>query len=148
MRIAYINSDEVNQAVAARMAGELGVVVCDMHPEGPPQDGMYDAVLYNLDDVMRHRGVDVLAEVLRGPSTCPKAVHGYCLTEDQAASLRLHGVAVAQRLQFDLFRTLCRTVLLNLASVPPDDALMEETWIDLAEEPAPRHRIASPHRAR
>jgi hypothetical protein len=130
MRIAYINTDDVNRAVAARMARTLGVVVWDLHPKDPPPDGMYDAVLYNLDDMMRHRGGDVLAEILRGPSTCPKAVHGYGLSEHQAATLRLRGVAVAQRLQLDLIQTLYRTSVLNLVSVPPDDALVDETWID------------------
>jgi hypothetical protein len=118
MRIAYMNSDEVNQAVADQMARKLGVVVFGLDPEDPPPDELFDAVLYNLDDVPRHRRGDVLVEVLHGQSTCPKAVHGYGLTEDQAASLRLHGVAVAQRLQLDLFWILCQTVLRNLASVP------------------------------
>jgi hypothetical protein len=124
VRIAYVNTDEVNQAVAAQMAVKLGAVVCDLHPKDPPPDGMYDAALYNLDDVPKHQRDDVLEEILRGPATCPKAVHGYDLSEDQAALLRLRGVAVAQRLQLGLFRILCRTVLQNMASVPPDDALL------------------------
>jgi hypothetical protein len=81
----------------------------------------------------RHRRSDILEEILRGPSTCPKAVHGYDLSENQVASLRLHGVAVAQRLRLELVRILCRTVFQNRASVPPDDALAEETWINVAE---------------
>jgi hypothetical protein len=133
MRIAYINIDEVNLAVASRMAEKHGAVVCGLPPEGPPPDGIYEAVLYNLDDVPRHRRGEVLAELLRGPSNRPKAMHGYDLSEDQAAALRLRGVAVAQRLQPELVRILCQTVLQNLASVPPDDALAEETWINLAE---------------
>jgi hypothetical protein len=148
MRIAYINSDEVNRAMVARMAEMLGVRVCDMHPDGPPPDGRYDAVLYNLDDVARHRGDGLLAEVLRGPSGGPKAVHGYCLSEDQAASLRLRGVAVAQRLQPDLLRALCRAVLQGLSSVPPDDALVDDTWMDLDEEPGPSRRAAGSRRSR
>jgi hypothetical protein len=133
MRIAYINTDEVNQAVAAQMAGKFGAVVCDLHPKDPPPNGKYDAVLHNLDDVPRHRRRDVLAEILRGLSTCPTAIHCYDLSEDLAASLRQHGVSVAQRLHLDLFRILCRTVLQNLANVPVGDASVEETWIDLAE---------------
>jgi hypothetical protein len=133
VRIAYINTDEVNQAVSARMARQCGAVVRSLRREDPSPGGKYDAVLYNLDDVPRHRRDEILEELLRGPSTCPKAVHGYDLSDDQVVSLQLHGVAVAQRLQPELIRILCRTVLQNLASVPPDDALVEETWINLAE---------------
>jgi hypothetical protein len=132
MRIAYIDTDEVNQAVAAQMAKKLGAVVCALNPKDLPPDGVYDAVLYNLDDVPRHRQRDVLDQIVESRSTCPKAVHGYSLSEDQALSLRRHGVAVAQRLQPDLLRILCRAVVRKLESVPPDDALVEETWINPA----------------
>jgi hypothetical protein len=133
MRIAYMNTDEVNEAVAAQMARKLGADVCGLHPTHSPPAGLYDAVLYNLDDVPRHRRRAVLAEILDSLSTCPRAVHGYDLSEDAASALRLRGVAVAQRLQLGLFRILCRSVLQGLTSVPPDDALLEETWICLAE---------------
>jgi hypothetical protein len=136
MRIAYINTDEVSQTVAAKMARKFGAAVYELNPKDLPTDVRYDAVLLNLDGVPRHRQGEVLAELLRGPWTCPKAIHGYDLSENQAGSLRLQGIAVAQRLQFDLFRILCRAFLQNLTSVPPDDALAEETWIDLAAQPA------------
>jgi hypothetical protein len=139
MRIAYVNTDEVNKTVAARLARKFGAVIQQIHPKDLPTNGKYDAVLYNLDDVPRQRQGDILTELLRGSPTCPKAVHGYDLSEAQAGSLRLSGVAVAQRLQLELFRILWRTVVLNLASVPPDDALAEDTWIDLAQLPAAPH---------
>jgi hypothetical protein len=133
LRIGYVNNDEVNQALASRLAEEHGAVVCGLHPDGPMPDGMYDAVLYNLDEAPRLRRGDVLAEILRSPSECPKAVHGYDLSEDEVIWLRLHGVAAAQRLQQDLVQVLFRAILLNQASVPPDDALGEETWVSLAD---------------
>src|SRR5262249_21643996 len=87
-------------------------------------------------ELPRHRRDEVIAAILRSPSSCRRAVHGYDLSEGQAASLRMHGVAVEQHLQFDLFRSLCRTCVQALASKPRDDGLSEETWIDLAEQPA------------
>jgi hypothetical protein len=133
MRIYYINNDEVNLAVANRMAARFGAIVCPVHPHDRLPDGRHDAVLYNLDDVPRYRQGNVLAEILCGPSARPMAVHGYGLSEDLAVSLRLHGVAVAQRLRPDLFRLLCRAILENQAGVPPDDALVEDTWTNLAK---------------
>lgn len=133
MRIAYLNTDEVNQAVAAMMASTYGDVVHGLRPKDAPPDGRYDAVLYNLDEVPWHRRRESLADILYGPSTCPKAVHGFDLSEEEAEMLRLHGVAVAQRLQPELFQVLHRTVLRNLLRVPPDDALLEETWINVAD---------------
>jgi hypothetical protein len=133
MRIAYINIDEVNQDAATKLARKYGCVVCALPPKEEPPEGRYDAVLYNLDDVPKHLRRDLFSEILWGHSTCPIAVHGYGLSEDQAASLRLRGVAVAQRLHPELFRLLYRTVIQNLASVPPEDALVEETWINLPE---------------
>jgi hypothetical protein len=132
MRIAYVNTDEVNHSVAAQMAGRYGAVIDRLHPEEPLLDVPYDGVLYNLDAVPRHRRRDVLAQIVRSRPTCPKAVHGYSLAEDQAFSLRQHGVAVAQRLQSELLRILCRAVIRKQGSVPPDDAIVEETWINLA----------------
>ena len=57
MRIAYVSTDEVDQALAARIAAECGAVVCNLLPHDPPPDGLFDAVLYNLDDVPRDRAV-------------------------------------------------------------------------------------------
>ena len=50
MRIAYVNTDEVNQDLAERTASEYCAAVCIPVPEGPPPDGLFDAVLYNLDE--------------------------------------------------------------------------------------------------
>src|SRR5262249_910703 len=60
MRIAYMSTDEVNQAMATLMARKLGAVVCCLNPQDRPPDGQYDAVLSNLDDVPRHRRRDIL----------------------------------------------------------------------------------------
>jgi hypothetical protein len=133
MRIGYVTTDEVNLAWAALMARKCGAVVRRWVSKLAPPDGTFDAILYDMDDVPRFRQGEILAQLLRARSTCPRAVHGYALSEDEAASLRMQGVVVAQRLQLELFRILCRAVRQQLASVPPDDALLEETWISLAE---------------
>ncbi len=53
MRIAYLNKDEVNQHLAERMAAEYGAVICKLLSGEPFPDGLFDAVLYNLDEVPR-----------------------------------------------------------------------------------------------
>ena len=133
MQIAYVNTDQVNQAEAMKMAKKYGAVVYGLRPKDPSPEGRYDAILYNLDDVLRHERSRIIEGILERPSSCPKAVHGYDVSEDEINLFRLHGVAVAQRLQPELVRILCRTAFQNLASVPPDDTLLEETWISLAE---------------
>jgi hypothetical protein len=45
--------------------------------------------------------------------------------------LRLNGVAVAQRLHKALVRTLVKAVRQCLATVPPDDAITDLTWVNL-----------------
>src|SRR5262249_19593742 len=131
MRIAYVTTDEVNLALAARMARPLDAAVIRLNPEDVGPHGRFDAVVYDLDHVPPDERPALLDEILSGPPTCPRAVHGYVLSDEEAAALRLRGVAVTQRLQLDLFRTVRRAVLQNLATVTPDDALTDLTWINL-----------------
>jgi hypothetical protein len=109
----------------------IGITICGPgHGDRSPAI-RHAAVVYDLDAMPRPRRCDLLRELMRGPSTCPTAVHGYALTEDQAALLSRRGVAVAQRLEPDLFQILRRTVLQNLSAVCPEDALVEKTWINV-----------------
>jgi hypothetical protein len=133
MRIAYVTTDEVNQAMVARIAEPFGAAVTQYDPGRPGTNGRFDAVLYDLDCVPAGDRMALLVEILSGSSPQPKAVHGYCLSEEQAAVLRRHGVAVAQRLQPKLVRTLCRATLRSLTTAPPDNAMTELTWINLIE---------------
>jgi hypothetical protein len=121
------------------MAGRVGATVGRLGLDDGVPEGSYDAVLYDLDDVPAHRQRDVLLEILRGAAAGPRAVHGYGISEKQAISLSLRGVAVAQRLDLDLFRVLWRAVRRNPARIPPDDALVERTWVMLAD-PTNSHR--------
>jgi hypothetical protein len=131
MRIAYMNIDEVNHAVAAQMAKKYGAVVCSLRPNERPPDGKYDAVIYNLDEVSRESRGDYLAQILHSPLRCPRAVHGYDLSDEEAITLGLAGIAVSQRLELGLIGVLCRTIVQRISNVPPDDALSDETWINV-----------------
>jgi hypothetical protein len=132
MRIAYVTADEVNLALAARMARPLGAAVTPSHPEAARPRGRFDAALYDLDGVPPDDRPALLDAILSGPPGCPRAVHGYGLSGEQAAAIRSHGVAVARRLHPDLIRALCRAALRDLTTVPPDDARTDLTWVDLA----------------
>jgi hypothetical protein len=131
MRIAYVTTDEVNQALAAKMAAECGAVICALLPKDPLPAGQFHAVLNDLDDVQKHKRGEVIAQILRSPSTCPRAVHGYDITDRQAKDLRRHGIAVGQRLHRALIRTLCKAAQPSRATVPPDGELTDLTWVNL-----------------
>src|SRR5689334_22481470 len=106
MRIAYVSTDEVDQALVARIAAECGAAVCTRLPKDPPPDGLFDAVLYNLDDVPRDQRPALLDELRRAGGDRPTAVHGYDITVEQAQALDRNGVAAARRLHPGLIRRL------------------------------------------
>ena len=134
MRIAYVNTYEVNQDLAERTASEYCAAVCIRVPEGPPPDGLFDAVLYNLDEVPRDQRSALLERLCQATPHRPTAVHGYDITDEQARTLRRHGVAVAQRLHPALLRSLCKAARLRShATVPSDGALTDLTWVNLAK---------------
>ena len=108
MRIAYVAIDEVNQALADRMAAKCGAIICHLRPGEVHPDGQFDAVLYNLDDVPRDQQPAFLEGLCLGAPDCPSAVHGYAIADEQAQALGRQGVAVAQRLHPALLRSLCR----------------------------------------
>jgi hypothetical protein len=131
MRIAHITTDEVNQALAVQVARPLGAAVTPLGPDEMSTQGVFDAVLYDLDRLPPDRRQGLLDAIRSATTALPKAVYGYCLSDEQARKLRLHGVAVAHRLHAALIRTLANAVRQNLAAGPPDDAIEELTWINL-----------------
>jgi hypothetical protein len=131
MRIAHITTDEVNQALADRAARPLGVLVTALATEDNLTDTRFDAVLLDLDRVSPERRQTLLDEVRSEATAMPIAVYGYCLSDEQARKLQFHGVAVAQRLHAALIRALAKAVCRDLASVPPDDAITDLTWVNL-----------------
>ena len=103
------------------------------HPSDAPPGEPFYAVLHDLDAVPADLRPEFLTRVVSGLRHLPMAVHGYSLSEQQAEALCRRGVAVAQRLHLDLFRTLCRSVRRCLESVPPDDALTDLTWVNVVD---------------
>ena len=131
MRIAYMTTDEVNRASAAQMAGEFGAFICALAPKDSPPDNQFLAVLYDLDDIERQQRAELVAQIVSRASTRPTAVHGYDITDEQAATLRRHGVAVSKRLHAGLIRSLCKAAQPSRATVPADDDRTELTWVNV-----------------
>jgi hypothetical protein len=107
MRIAFLTTDEVNEARAREMALACGVALFPLAPKDEPPDGEYDAVLCDWDFWPAERRQDLLAGPDGRPHR-PLAVYGYCLDEGQAKALRSRGVAVYVRLRPKVFRQLRR----------------------------------------
>jgi hypothetical protein len=133
MRIAYMTTDEVNQTLAAKMAAECETDLYVRLPLDPPPDGQIDAELYDLDHPQKHRRGDIVALILRSPSTRHIAVHGYDVSDEQVKALRRHGIIVGRRLRFGLIRSLCKAAQPSRATVPPDDERIELTWVNVVK---------------
>jgi hypothetical protein len=131
MRIAHITTDEFNHALAVRAAGRLGAAVTQLVTEDILTGERFDAVLLDLDRVSPDRRQGLLDAIRSEATALPVAVYGYCLSDEQARKLRFHGVAVGQRLHKALVRSLVKAVRQNLATVPPDDAITDLTWVNL-----------------
>ena len=93
-------------------------------------------------EAIRPPAEDVAHDLLHGIAREREAV----LLGDELATERQHakGKLTARErlellldagsfLELDLFRVLSRAVIRKLARVPPDDALVEDTWIMVAE---------------
>ncbi len=133
MRIAYVATDEVDQDLVAQVAAEYGAVVIARLPNDPPPDGLFDAVLYNLDDVPRDERSALLDGFCRNKPAHPTAVHGYDITDEQARTLNRHGVAVSRRLHRDFLHCLFTAARQGREAVQPDDAQTDLTWVNLAK---------------
>jgi nitrate reductase cytochrome c-type subunit len=131
MRIAYMTNDEVNRALAAQMAGECGAFLCALAPTESPSDDQFHAVLYDLDVLPRLQRAELVAQIVSSPSTRPRAVHGYDITDEQARILRRHGVAVSHRLRAGLIRGLCKAAQPSRETVSTEEDRTELTWVNL-----------------
>jgi hypothetical protein len=105
MRIAYLTTDEVNEALAREMARDCGIDLYPLAPKDGPPDTGYDAVLCDWDFWPAELRQELLAEHV-GPPDRPLAVHSYNLDETQAESLRSRGVAVHAVLRPEVFLQL------------------------------------------
>jgi hypothetical protein len=105
-RIAYLTTDELNEAEAAQLADECRVEIHPLLLRDPPPNGEFDAVLYDLDYLPVERRQVVLAELLAGPPHSRVGVHSFNLDEEQEEALRRNHVVVARRLDEALIRQL------------------------------------------
>jgi hypothetical protein len=104
--IAYLSTDEVNQALASQLAEGLGIslYLLSLH-DGPP-DWALAATLYDLDYLPRERQQEVLKELLAQRPPHPVAIHSYNLEQEQVDKLRQNGVLVSTRLAAEIFTVL------------------------------------------
>jgi hypothetical protein len=108
MRVAYLTTDEVNEAEARLLAEKQGITLCPLAPRDGPPGNEYEAVLYDWDSWPADRRHTVMAELLAGPVPHAVAVHGYNLDDEAGERLRRHTIAVYRRLQRRVFRFLRR----------------------------------------
>jgi hypothetical protein len=76
MRVAYLTTDEVNEAEARQLAEDHDITLCPLAPRDGPPGNEYDAVLYDWDFWPADRRREAMAELL-----------GYNLNEDAAERL-------------------------------------------------------------
>jgi hypothetical protein len=133
MRIAYLTNDEVNRTQADTAAAECGTIICALPSNDFRPDGQFDGVLYDLESVEKDERADLVAQIIGSPSTCPRAVHGYCISDEQAKNLRRRGLAVVKRFRAGLIRILCNAAYRSDATVPPDNELTDLTWVNLVK---------------
>jgi hypothetical protein len=69
MRIAYLTTDDVNAALAAQLAADCGLSLCQLAPQGAAPDGEFDAAVYDLDFLPAGRLGRLLADL--APGGCP-----------------------------------------------------------------------------
>ena len=116
------------------MAAGCGAFSCHLRPEDVPPYGLFDAVIYNLDDVPREQRPAFLEGLCLGSPHCPTTVHGYGIAHEQAQALSRPGNLVSPRLDPALLRSLCKAARQSRATVRSDSAPKDLTWVDLAYE--------------
>jgi hypothetical protein len=108
MRIAYYTTDEVNIDLALQMADVCGATLYLLPSSDVPPPGRFNAALYDWDALSLYRRQEILLESLASLSSCPVAVHGYNLEEEEVETLHQDGVAVFDCLDPEVFQTLRR----------------------------------------
>jgi hypothetical protein len=112
MRVAYLTTDEVNEALALEMAQACGVALEPLRPTQEPRDAAYDAVLIDWDFWPPEQRAEFFAALCDRPLPWRVAVHGYSLEDGLAEALHARGVDVHRRLRPEVIR------LLQEATVP------------------------------
>jgi hypothetical protein len=108
MTIAFLTLDEVNSALAEKLACDRGVDIRVFFPNDLPPNARFDRVLYDLDYWPTDRAEQLLRKLMHRPSTTRVGVLSYNLTREQITSLRGNGVMVFERLSEKAMQTFCR----------------------------------------
>jgi hypothetical protein len=140
MRIGYVTTDEVNRMLAKKMADRLEASAATVQDGDMNSMAGCDVLLFDLDVVPQDERPAVLDKILRSAGERPTAVHGYCITDEQAKMLHEHGVPSGQRLRLDLVRTLERGWISHLRSRAGQRRRLDPGRI--RPEPTGRHRLS------
>ena len=108
MSAAYLSHDEVNTALAGRMARRLGIVLTTLHVKDAEHAVAADLLVLDLDHLPPECKSKLFLRVGSGELRTGVAVHSYHLTAAEARALRGAGVRVSRRLTAAVF-TRCET---------------------------------------
>ena len=98
MSVAYMSHDEVNSALALRIADRLDLDLAALTLRDAEHAIAADLLVLDLDHLPPECESKVFLRVGRGELRSDLAVHSYHLTETEADVLRAAGVRVARRL--------------------------------------------------
>ena len=119
--------------LAERIAAKCGAVICKRISRESPPDGLFDAVLYNLDDVPRDERTAVLERLPRRQASPSHGGPWLRHHREQVSILNRYGVAAARRLHAELFLRLFTAARQRRETVPPDNAGTDLTWVNLVK---------------
>ena len=104
--LAYLTTDEVNEATVDRMASAYDAIVVPFYPKDAPRGTQFDAMLYDLDCLPTDRSRKLLGDLLSAPSERPVALHSFNVDEGLRQELQRKGVNVFRSLKGDCLRRL------------------------------------------
>jgi hypothetical protein len=104
--LAYLTTDEVNEATVARMALAYDAIVVPFYPKDAPRSARFDAVLYDLDCLPADRGRKLLGDLLSAPNEKPVGLHSFNVDEGLRQDLERKGINVFRTLKNDCLRRL------------------------------------------
>jgi hypothetical protein len=119
MRIAYLTTDVVNEALARQLAEQNRIMLYPLDPRNPQPYGLLEAMVYDLDYLPDDLGQLILNELLAGPTLRVVGVHSYNLVDAQAGALRQRGVVVCRCMDAELFQALRRAAGCDHAQTHP-----------------------------
>jgi hypothetical protein len=98
MSVAYISHDEVNSALARRMATRLGLELTVLNLQEAEHAIPADLIMLDLDHLPPECKSKLFLQIGKGELRDGVAVHSYRLTTAEVRELRAAGVRVKRRL--------------------------------------------------